>query len=444
MNKILFSIIAWMVAFALNAATGPSVGEVAKLGNVGNLEIEVVVQSPSAQETPLQIVCLFEYSEGDIFKSPPALPKDLNGMVHVDEAMKGLITDLRKSNRFEGKLLETLLIIPPAGSIPAKKLLLIGLGNRKNFNADIMRLVGIVGMREALRLGVSSYSHASDLKDAGIDSSTGEVAGNVVKGALEAFGTHNYLKEKNASEPLTVTKLSLLSGPAYFEDSKNGIEKIIKTTDMSNSISENNGLSLITDWDKTIYSVGISTGGIAEIRMAKAVPNRHIIATTIDPAGVKFAQDQIEQAGLSDRIEVKLEDISKPLPYENGYFDFVYARLVLHYLPKSDLENALKELYRVLKPGGRMFVVVRSTDCLEAREGEYNPENCMTTYSAKNGGSYSRFFHSPDSIIHFLTKAGFQIQHVKTYDEQLYVDFQRTKLSNEIDNLIEVFASKKK
>lgn len=226
-KTFLFFVTAWMVGFFLDASTLPSVGEVAKLGNVGNVEIETVVQGPSAQETPLQIICLFEYTEGDIFNSPPALPTALNGMVHVDEALKGLITDLRKTNRFEGKLLETLLIIPPSGSIAAKKLLLIGLGNRKDFKADIMRMVGVVGMREALRLGVNSYSHASDIKDAGIDSPTAEVAGNVIKGALEAFLTQSYLKERQASEPLTVTKLTLLSGPAYFEDSQKGIKKII-------------------------------------------------------------------------------------------------------------------------------------------------------------------------------------------------------------------------
>lgn len=230
MGKIfLCSVIAWMAVVTLNATTTlPSLGEVAKLGSVGGVEIETAVQSPASQETPLQIVCLFEYTEGDIFNSPPALSKELNGLVHVDEALKGLITDLRKTNRFEGKSLETLLIIPPSGSIAAKRLLLIGLGNRNDFKAEIMRLVGVVGMREALRLGVESYSHASDLKDAGIDSPTGEVAGNVIKGALQAFQTQTYLKERQASDPLTVTKITLLAGPAYFEDSQKAIEKVIK------------------------------------------------------------------------------------------------------------------------------------------------------------------------------------------------------------------------
>ena len=121
--------------------------------------------------------------------------------------------------------METLLISPPANTIPAEKLLIIGLGNRNDFKQEIMRLVGLIGMREALRLGVSSYSHASDLKDAGISSPTAAVAGYVVEGAIKALRTQRYLKKKNASGPLTVTKVSLLSGPAYFEDSIAGAKK---------------------------------------------------------------------------------------------------------------------------------------------------------------------------------------------------------------------------
>lgn len=215
------------VIFASDAVL-PAINTQEILGRIHNVDIEVIVQSPSAQITPLQIVCLFEYVEGDIFTSPPALPKELNGIVHVDEALHGLITELRKTNKFKGMLLETLLITPSANTILAKKLLLIGLGNRNDFKPEIMKMIGLIGMREALRLGVSSYSHASDLKDAGIASPTAEVAANVVLGAIEAYETENYLKIKNASDDLSVTKISLLSGPAYFEDSKEGINKVIK------------------------------------------------------------------------------------------------------------------------------------------------------------------------------------------------------------------------
>jgi hypothetical protein len=130
-----------------------------------------------------------------------------------------------KKNKFAGKALETLLIIPPANTIPAKKLLMIGLGNRDSFKPERMRMIGITGMREALRLGVKSYSHASDLKDAGFSSPTADVASYVVQGAIEAYRTQKHLVQQRASDDLTVTKVTLLSGPAYFEASKDGIKK---------------------------------------------------------------------------------------------------------------------------------------------------------------------------------------------------------------------------
>lgn len=222
---IIIGITLWIPikGIAANAALGTK----EDLGKVGGVDIEILVQSPASQATPLQIICAFEYKEGDITTSPPALPKDLNGLLHVDEALDGLITDLRKTNKFGGKLLETLLITPPTGTIPAEKLLIIGLGNRNNFKPEIMRLVGMVGMREALRLGVSSYTHASDLKDAGYDSPTGEVGGNVVSGAVDAYQTQAYLYKQQASSRLTVKKVTVLVGPAFFDDTKTGINKAI-------------------------------------------------------------------------------------------------------------------------------------------------------------------------------------------------------------------------
>ncbi|MBN9378638.1 MAG: peptidase M17 [Chlamydiales bacterium 38-26] len=227
----LWLILSWLSPiFAVDTtnATLPAVGTKDVIGHVEGVKIDVLVQSPSAQVTPLQIVCLFEYQEGDIYNSPPALPKALNGLVHVDESLGGLITDLRKSKKFEGKSLETLLITPPAGKLKADKLLLIGLGHRDDFKPEMMRMIGVTGMREALRLGVKSYSHASDLKDAGISSPTAEVAYYVVQGALEAYRTQKYLKEMHDSEALTVNNLTLLSGPAYFEDTKGGIRRALE------------------------------------------------------------------------------------------------------------------------------------------------------------------------------------------------------------------------
>jgi hypothetical protein len=205
----------------------PAAGTSAILGQIDGITIATTVQAPSNQQTPLQVICVFEYTEGDIFNSPPALPRNLNGLVHIDDALKGLLTELRKSGRFEGHALETILITPPAGSMPAEKLLIIGLGERKAFNPELMTSVGRVEMREALRLGVSSYSHASDLKDAGIDSPTGTVAVNVVKGAMNAYEAEQFLKDHSMTTFQPMVKITLLAGPAFFQTTADAVKAFV-------------------------------------------------------------------------------------------------------------------------------------------------------------------------------------------------------------------------
>jgi hypothetical protein len=198
-------------------------------GTVDGIQIEGMVQGPSTEKTPLQIACVFEYTEGDIFNSPPALPAAVNGMVHLDHDLSGIITDIRKNGKFKGHAFETLLITPPSGKISPKQVLLIGLGDRNQFNPDLMTAIGAVAMREALKLGVSSYAFASDLKDAGIDSPTALVAANVVKGSFEAYRTQSYLKSKKMADYKPLTRITLLAGPAFFTVAGEGIREAIAT-----------------------------------------------------------------------------------------------------------------------------------------------------------------------------------------------------------------------
>ncbi len=220
-------------------------------------------------------------------------------------------------------------------------------------------------------------------------------------------------------------------------------EKVFLADSHLSSISENHGLETLSEGDQRIYSVGISTGGAAEMRMAAADPKRRIIATTIDLDGAAFMRKQIEKRGLARQIDVKIEDVSKPLPYPNASFDFIYARLVLHYLPKRELAQALGELYRILKRGGKIFIVVRSVECPEAcgKNAVFDPHTGMTRYTS-NHGSFSRYFHSEESIQEYLRSSQFQIKYATSYEEQLCIDFQRTEPASQLDVLIETLAIK--
>ncbi|MBQ8534054.1 MAG: class I SAM-dependent methyltransferase [Bacilli bacterium] len=216
------------------------------------------------------------------------------------------------------------------------------------------------------------------------------------------------------------------------------------------SISEKNGLELIEENDLNILSIGISTSGSAEINMAKKNPNSKIIATTIDEKGLNIVKEIIDKENLNNKIEVKLEDVTKKSNYPDNYFDYIYARLVLHYLNNKDLENTLEELNRILKPNGKIFIVVRSTNAWEAKlDGTtYDEETGFTkhpdirTYGTPDVKYCYRRLHTKESIKEFLEKAGFKVKHTKVYDEYLSPDFDRKNMNEKASELIEVLATK--
>lgn len=216
------------------------------------------------------------------------------------------------------------------------------------------------------------------------------------------------------------------------------------------STSEEHGINLITEKDLNILSIGISTAGSAEIKMAEKNRNSHIIATTIDKEGLNYTKNIIEQYGLSDRIETKLEDISEKMPYNDEFFDFVYARLVLHYLDNENLTNALKEIKRVMKKHGRLYIVVRSRDEWEAKlkGASYDENTGITKYpkydtlGTDNVEYLYRRLHTVDSLSSFLVAEGFDIKYIKEYKEQSYKDYKRTEKVKYPNSLIECLCEK--
>ncbi len=212
------------------------------------------------------------------------------------------------------------------------------------------------------------------------------------------------------------------------------------------SRSERDGLSALARDDVHMLSVGVSTGGDAEIKMLQNVRERNVIATTLDVDGLELVRQKVESAGLSERIDLRIEDIaSNELPYAAESFDFVYARLVLHYLTAQQLEVALRNIFRVLKQNSRMFVVVRSTESQELKGTKvigYDEVTHMTTYLDPSGEPAVRYFHTVESISNAVEEAGLTIEHIDTFDEDLSTTFSRTDAVRSTNTLIELIASK--
>lgn len=209
------------------------------------------------------------------------------------------------------------------------------------------------------------------------------------------------------------------------------------------TVSELNGINLVKEDMKNILSVGISTNGNAEIEMLKR-SNAIIAATTIDKKGIEKTKEIVKENGFEDRIILKLEDVREKNLYEDNYFDFIYARLVLHYLSDKELVEVLKEFKRILKDNGLLYIVVRSDKCEEIKNGfiSYDEETGMIEHKTFTGNIDKRRFHSYESITKAITEAELNIKSIKDYDEMLYADYERTIPVSVRNNLIEVICYK--
>lgn len=120
--------------------------------------------------------------------------------------------------------------------------------------------------------------------------------------------------------------------------------------------------------DKMLEMSGITTGhhvldiaagaGEQSITAAKKVgPSGHVLATDISSNILEYAQQMAKQSGVNN-IETKVMD-GENLSLEDESFDAVISRVGLIYFP--DQHKALKEMLRVLKPGGKVAAIVYST-----------------------------------------------------------------------------------
>lgn len=212
--------------------------------------------------------------------------------------------------------------------------------------------------------------------------------------------------------------------------------------------SELLGVDAINASTQNIYSIGISSFLNAELAMLQRNPDARIIATTIDKKGLIATQQKLRALG-ENRIECKLEDVRQTLPYQHSYFDFIYARLVLHYLNKQQIKQTLHELKRTMNNDSKIYVVVRSTNEFEIQQHGTSTEvtTGMTTYpitNYKTGAqeTITRRFYSEKLLTSILENAGFSVERCEEFEETLYKDFQRTKPNIRPNTLVAALARK--
>ena len=152
----------------------------------------------------------------------------------------------------------------------------------------------------------------------------------------------------------------------------------------------------ITSEDR-LLDFGCGIGNIL-IALAERMPFKEpLIGTDIAPALIEMGKREVARASLAGRIELVVAPATR-LPFDDGRFDVVLTSHVIKHLDDTALATALREVARVLRPGGRFLLW----------EFEKSPRSAPLFWSARVSGLPPPFrLRSAGELGGALTAAGF-------------------------------------
>lgn len=102
----------------------------------------------------------------------------------------------------------------------------------------------------------------------------------------------------------------------------------------------------------TALDVGTGPGALA-IEIAMRCGSCSVIGVDVAPEMLATAEDRARGAGVADRVAFRVADAAA-LPLADGSVDVAVSTLSLHHW--RDVPAILRELHRVVRPGGHVLI----------------------------------------------------------------------------------------
>jgi ubiquinone/menaquinone biosynthesis C-methylase UbiE len=140
-----------------------------------------------------------------------------------------------------------------------------------------------------------------------------------------------------------------------------------------------------------ILEVGCGSG-VSTRLLAERLQPRRLVAIDTDPSMIELARRRVRRPPPGSAVDLTLADATR-MPFPDGEFDAVFEVGVIHHVPQW--RAALREIGRVLRPGGVFFFVEVSRGRLTRGLYFFVPHDKESMFS-------------PDELVQALAEAGLE------------------------------------
>lgn len=142
-----------------------------------------------------------------------------------------------------------------------------------------------------------------------------------------------------------------------------------------------------------VLDLGCGTGSLV-VRLKRQYPRVQVVGIDPDPKALHRASVKAQRAAVSVKFERGFAD---ELPHESASFDRVFSSFMFHHLDEAGRENALREVLRVLKPGGSFHLL----DFVSNHDGSHG-------FLHRLFNSHAELKHNSDErLVHAMRSTGF-------------------------------------
>lgn len=177
--------------------------------------MDVRLKQSRVEQEPTEVL-VFSHWEGESTLQPD--------VADIDRGLHGALRDLLHSGEFQGKTNQT-VVVHTQGKIPAKRVLLVGLGKQKDAKVDVVRQAmgtAVKRIRQAAATSFTTVLHGRKV----LTASEIELAQAMTEGAL--LGTYQFTayRTNNGDEPKPVQRMTIIDPHADAQpDIREGIRR---------------------------------------------------------------------------------------------------------------------------------------------------------------------------------------------------------------------------